>query len=371
METQIILVEEDAYLKLPSLLKKYNITKLFLVQGKSKKFHEFHQLFHSLPLDIHYFSQFSSNPTTEEVAEGISFFQKGNYDGILAVGGGSALDVAKGIKGFDLVPQDFSKVTNPRNIPFFAMPTTAGTGSESTDFAVIYHNHVKLSLYHPDLLPHLVILEPRFLLTLPLYQKKATFLDALCQGIESYWSKSATQDSQALAKQGISLLLSQYDDYFHHSNQNNLENLQQVLKGANLCGQAIQKTKTTAPHAMSYGLSTFCHIPHGHAVALCLPVVWQFMLEQQDDESLQNTLSDFHDFFVLPAKKDRQELKGLQGFQCLLEELDLDDLTKPSEELFQTLCDSVNLERLSNHPISFSSEQLKRFYVQIFQDVNS
>lgn len=366
--TQRIFTEKDAYLKLPSLLTECNITKLLIVSGKSEKFPEFQQLLQALPLPYDSFSQFSSNPTTEEVEEGIALFQKGNYNGILAVGGGSALDVAKGIKAFCQckAPYDFVTVTTPSEIPFIAIPTTAGTGSESTDFAVIYENHVKLSLYHPELLPHMVILEPEFLLTLPLYQKKSTFLDALCQGIESYWSKSATRDSQALAKQGISLLLTHYQGYFQNSTEGNLEAMTGVLMGANFCGQAIQKTKTTAPHAMSYGLTSFCHIPHGYAVALCLPVVWQFMLAQKEEIPLQETLSALEDFFLLPSKKEE---KGIDAFRSIMAELTLPDLSKPSEEVLQILCDSVNVERLSNHPISFSSEILKGFYVEIFEGV--
>ena len=86
------------------------------------------------------------------------------------------------------------------DIPFLAMPTTAGTGSEATRYAVIYYDGKKQSVTHDSVVPDVAILEPKVLKTLPLYQKKCTMMDALCQGIESWWSMNSTDESKAREK---------------------------------------------------------------------------------------------------------------------------------------------------------------------------
>ena len=110
--------------------------------------------------------------------------------------------------------QDFSD----SGIPLVAIPTTAGTGSESTRFAVIYHQGVKQSVTHPSIIPNYAILEPAVLSSLPVYQKKCTVLDALCQGIESWWSINSTPQSHKLSCEAVRTLVDNIEPYiFEHS----------------------------------------------------------------------------------------------------------------------------------------------------------
>ena len=257
--------------------------------------------------NIHTFSNFNPNPKYEEVLEGIEILKKYNCEIIIAIGGGSAIDVAKTIKAFsnlDSKKNYLEQKIMDNNITLVAIPTTAGTGSESTHFAVIYYKNKKYSVADNSLLPNYVLLEPKFLETLPLYQKKSTMLDALCQGIESYWSVNSNDESKEYAKKAIKLILENYKKYINGDKSV----YKKILKAANYSGKAINISKTTAPHAMSYKITSLYHISHGHAVAVCLPHVWEYMinnLELTIDNRGKDYLEDiFCNLDNIKAKRD-------------------------------------------------------------------
>ena len=128
------------------------------------------------------FSNFTPNPKLNEAKQGLEYFINGKFDSIIAIGGGSSMDVAKYVK---LQTQS----------PLIAIPTTAGSGSESTKYAVLYDDGEKQSITSDDMIPEFVVFESKFLESLPEYQKKCTVLDALCHSIESFWSINSTIES--------------------------------------------------------------------------------------------------------------------------------------------------------------------------------
>jgi len=140
------------------------------------------------------------NPKYDSVLKGLKLFEDNHCDMLISVGGGSPMDVAKSIKAFVGMDQQTPCVNQaivPNAIPHLAIPTTAGTGSEATHFAVIYYEGKKYSVSDMSLTPDYVVLDAELLSGLPLYQRKATMLDALCHAIESYWSVKATKTSHA------------------------------------------------------------------------------------------------------------------------------------------------------------------------------
>ncbi|MFI3249337.1 MAG: phosphonoacetaldehyde reductase [Eubacteriales bacterium] len=365
ISSQIVIDRPKGYEKIEDFLQKRKVKNLLVVTGKSSKFDEFEDFLSNLKCHTHYFHGFSSNPTTEEVKLGIEFFHEQQCDGILAVGGGSAMDVGKSIKLFFAEKRPLKFDMNPNyvgKIPLICVPTTAGTGSEATDFVVVYHNKVKLSLVHPDILPDFVVLEPEFLKSLPLYQKKSAMMDALCQGIESFWSISATQESKSLVREGIPLILNHYQEYL----ENGEEGRKNLLYGSHLMGKAIKITKTTAPHAMSYGITSRFSLPHGHAVSLCLVEVWEDLLQaettrhEQGLPYLKETLSELSSIFGVETNE-----KGVEIFEKLRLELGLDFSETATNEDICKLCQTVNVERLSNHPVQLSEKKLEKLYRKI------
>ncbi|MDD3382095.1 MAG: iron-containing alcohol dehydrogenase [Bacilli bacterium] len=311
------------------------------------------------------FSNYSPNPKYEEIIEGLDVFKKYNCDSIVAIGGGSCIDVAKGIKIFspmknsDYINQVFDYV----ELPLLAVPTTAGTGTESTRYSVIYYNKEKQSLTHDSILPNACILNSDFLIDLPVYQKKSTLLDAFCQAVESYWSVNSNEESKVYAKEAIELFLNNYKEYI----KNNHCTYPSVMLLSNLAGRAINITQTTAPHAMSYKLTTLYNIAHGHAVSLGLPKVLEYIINNIDKIQdirgkvyLANSLDELVNIFKV---KDKLDL--IKAIEIIINEFNL-ETPKATKEEIEILASSVDVNRLKNNPVILSKEVLKEMYQSIF-----
>ncbi|NLL63312.1 MAG: phosphonoacetaldehyde reductase [Ruminococcaceae bacterium] len=299
------------------------------------------------------FNSFTPNPKYEDILTGVKLLNETNCDCIVAVGGGSSIDTAKAIKyfsGIDNADNDSnSSIDNVNDdLPIMAIPTTSGTGSEATHFAAIYKNGEKYSLADERLLPEYVVLQADMLKTLPLYQKKCTMLDALCQAIESWWSRGATKESIQYSREAVKLILNNMEGYLNNEEFGN----KKMLLASNLAGKAINITTTTAPHAMSYKLTTLYGLSHGHAVALCLPKVWKKMKNFSD---IASTLG-------------YQNYKEAVAFlEELLQKLEIFPPENVTEEELEILTNSVNAERLSNNPVLFDKETIKNLYKEILE----
>ena len=271
---------------LSELLKGIGVGKLFLVTDSSYPFLSIRATIEALEVpEKVMFSDFTPNPLFEQVCRGIELYRSSGCGAILAVGGGSAIDVAKCIK-LAVIAEEGAKALVPplvlqrlavdgSGIPFIAIPTTAGTGSESTHNAVMYYEGAKQTVTNDAVLPDYAILEPSVLQTLPLYQKKCTMMDALCQGIESWWSVNSTDESRGYSRKAVELIMRNWKDYIF---DNDPAAGSQVMVAANYGGRAINLAQTTAAHAMSYKITSMYGLPHGHAVAVCLPEIWEYML---------------------------------------------------------------------------------------------
>lgn len=295
------------------------------------------------------FSDFASNPLEESVLKGVDLFTKEGCDTLVAVGGGSSIDVAKCIKLYAKAPET----------KLIAIPTTAGTGSESTRFAVIYAQGKKQSITDDCIVPDFAILEPSVLESLPLYQKKCTMMDALCQGLESWWSVNSTDASRTISRRAVQMILSNWCEYLASGGTHLSGGV--AMEAANLAGQAICITQTTAPHAFSYKLTSMYGLPHGHAVAICLPEIWDFMLANIEKCSDPRGAQYLQGVF-----EEISQLITPEGFRALLAEL---KLTAPSaaEGDIAILAASVNPIRLANNPVPISQQEAGEIYSKILK----
>lgn len=293
------------------------------------------------------FSDFASNPLEESVLKGVDLFTKEACDTLVAVGGGSSIDVAKCIKLYAKAPET----------KLIAIPTTAGTGSESTRFAVIYAQGKKQSITDDCIVPDFAILEPSVLESLPLYQKKCTMMDALCQGLESWWSVNSTDASRTISRRAVQMILSNWCEYLASGGTHLSGGV--AMEAANLAGQAICITQTTAPHAFSYKLTSMYGLPHGHAVAICLPEIWDFMLANIEKCSDPRGAQYLQGVF-----EEISQLITPEGFRALLAKL---ELTAPSaaEGDIAILAASVNPIRLANNPVPISQQEAGEIYSRI------
>lgn len=341
------------------LLKDYK--KVFVVQGFPIDRYSIGNAFNAIPHVA--FSGFTPNPVYEEVCAGVNLFRSEGCDAIVAIGGGSAIDVAKCIKLFSGMDERINFLEQEQadtHIPLIAIPTTAGTGSESTRHAVVYYQGRKQSISHPSLVPNAAVLIPELLKGLPLYQKKCTMMDALCQAIESWWSVNSTEESKAYSKKAITKIKENWKEYIEN---NTPDSATQIMEAANWAGQAINITATTAAHAMSYKITSLYGLPHGHAVAVCMPEVWDYMLEHPD-----MCLDRRGKGYFLKVMEDIGEIVDLRWFCELKERLDLSDpvaMDRGAE--LDILVSSVNATRLKNNPVALSADVLRTMYERILK----
>lgn len=344
--------------------------KVMLVCDGSYDFLSIKPSIEALGQQIVRFSQFTSNPLYEDVCKGVEMFRREQCDAIIAVGGGSAIDVAKCIKLFCKMPQGSLYLKEPfadTGVPLVAIPTTAGTGSESTRFAVIYYNGQKQSIAHNSLIPNTAILESGVLETLPLYQKKCTMMDALCQGIESWWSVNSTPYSRQLSQLAVENIIKWWREYLF---DNTPAAASHIMVAANCAGQAINITQTTAPHAFSYKLTSLYGLPHGHAVALSLPHIWRYMLANMGECIDCRGEAYLADIFGSIAKSmgANTPQQAISTFEDIMQKLELERpiSQQPAADL-QTLSTSVNPIRLRNNPVELSQDAIRSIYSKIIQ----
>ena len=330
--------------KIKKLLELINSKKPFIVVDRFiLNTPQFKSLIKSLKKNFFAYCGFSSNPKYEEMLNGLRLFKENNCDSIISIGGGSCIDVAKTIKLSYLADLDsdtptFLQPYKLNTIRHICVPTTSGTGSESTRHAVIYLDGVKQSICNSVILPEYVILDSNLIVSVPDYQKKATCLDAFSQCIESNWSKKGTKVSRKYARKGYKLFLDCYKGYLN----NNLEDIKKMQQVANLSGKAINISETTAGHALSYNITKMFNIPHGHAVAMCLNAIFnnvELKRYQEVKENFQRVLKDMDIALTVSSNNPKKDIKELTN--------------------------SVNLIRLANFPKKLSKTKIKKIYSDI------
>lgn len=353
---------------LPDIIKKIGAMKIILVVDSSFSFLNIKKDIEGLSVPYVIFDQFTPNPLYEDVCKGVDTFNAEVCDTILAVGGGSSIDLAKCIKLYckmDRSQNYLQQEYKDSGVTLIAIPTTAGTGSESTRYAVIYYDGKKQSVTHDSIVPNFAILEPSVLKTLPLYQKKCTILDALCQGIESFWSINSTDESKEYSKAAISGIIANWKEYIFNNSD---EAAKAIMIASNYAGKAICTTQTTAAHAFSYKITSLYKLPHGHAVAVCLPVIWNYMIEHMDRCIDKRGVDYLSDIFNQIAEKMgvATPQEAIDYFTTMMRRMDIKQPKgRDINYELNILSKSVNQIRLKNNPVCFNSEVIKSLYYQI------
>jgi len=368
MNHQLIFVNQE-YTGLQEYLQQSDCHRILLVHGHSLRNLAIGKFFMAvvprMGIEIVEYTDFHSNPCIESAVRGAKLCRDKNCDMIVGCGGGSALDVAKCIRLFceaDMDRPEFWKNLPTGKLPLLAIPTTAGTGSEATHFAVVYYKGDKLSIGEMNNIPSVTIIDPDVLCSLPLYQKRSTMLDALCHAIESYWSIHATLESQFYAREALRIINNNYQEYLRE--QSSLQCRLDMMMAAHLAGKAINISKTTAGHAMCYKLTSLYGVPHGEAAMLCLTRLWSLMLRMPTGETLQQAFQEIsHAMGCVSANEVVKRLVKLLhawGMDVPLEK----SVGKVSLQA-QMLATSVNSERLQNHPVPLDEDDFYYVYQQI------
>ncbi len=264
-------------------------------------------------LEFTVFDGVMPDPEFEQVQAGEALLRKEHCDAVLAVGGGSVLDAAKMIALLHRNPGDLAffdgiqKAKNP-GLPVFAVPTTAGTGSETTPASVITDSktHRKVAVADGKLVPHFVALDAELTRTMPAHITAATGMDALTHAVESYLSKAATATTREMAAGATRAILEHLPRAWRDGDD--MESREAMLTAAFHAGVAFGRTSVGYAHAVAHQLGRVCGTPHGEANAMVLPEVLraygecvhgplaalarQTGLEAQDDSAAANALID-------------------------------------------------------------------------------
>ncbi|MDC3040041.1 iron-containing alcohol dehydrogenase [Candidatus Pelagibacter sp.] len=236
-------------------------------------------------INVELFSNVVGNPTGTNVNEGVESFRKNNCDGVICFGGGSGLDVGKSIAfmsgqslpiwEFEDVGDNWTKANLEKIAPIIAVPTTAGTGSETGRAAVILNEEtgVKKIIFHPKFLPSIVILDPVLTVGLPPKITAATGMDALAHNLEAYCAPGYHPMADGIALEGIKLI----DKWLLEAvnNGSNLEARMNMLTAASMGATAFQKG-LGAIHSLSHPVNALNNVHHGLSNAIFMPYVLTF-----------------------------------------------------------------------------------------------
>ena len=237
----------------------------------------------NIPVEL--YSNVVGNPTGTNVNEGVAFYKKNNCDGVIAFGGGSGLDVGKAIAfmsgqtlpiwDFEDVGDNWTRANSETIAPIIAVPTTAGTGSETGRASVILNEDtgVKNIIFHPKFLPSIVILDPLLTLGLPAKITAATGMDALAHNLEAYCAPGFHPMADGIALEGMRLINKWLLEAVN--NGSNVEARMNMLTAASMGSTAFQKG-LGAIHSLSHPVNALNNVHHGLSNAIFMPYVLTF-----------------------------------------------------------------------------------------------
>jgi alcohol dehydrogenase class IV len=325
------------------------------------------------------------------------------YDCIVAVGGGATIDAAKliALRASNSRPIDqlIKDGFSPNEIPLVAVPTTAGSGSEATHFAVLFVDQKKYSLAHSSLRPRWAVVDPSLTHSVPQRVAAAAGLDALCQSIESLWSRNADSESVAFAGEALRLVA---DNLYAAVKNRDPGSQARLSLGSHLAGQAINRSFTTVCHALSYALTSKYGITHGLAAAATMPAAVLFHGAGLPSGRVEARSSRLHHAAVSVNKSNFEKssdpgasddgdhciARCLQSLRRVFECNDLGSVAARLVQLIRSIggaasiselqlpddyqapahAESVDYHRLQNNPRTLSQEEIVRLLLTKFDD---
>ena len=316
---------------------------------------------------LNIFSNFSGNPIGENVEEGVKKFKINDCDGVIAIGGGSALDVGKAIAfmslqsrpiwDFEDIGDNWKKAIDTNIPPIIAIPTTAGTGSETGRASAIINksNGIKKIIFHPKILPSIVILDPLLTIELPPNLTAATGMDALAHNLEAFCAPNFHPMADGIALEGIRLIKSSLYKAFKEGK--NIEARQNLLTASSMGSTAFQKG-LGAIHSLSHPINAQFDIHHGLSNAIFMPYVLTF-----NRDSIEKKIVSICDYLDLE--------KDFESFLSWI--LDLRKKLNIPNKLSDVVdCTNLDLDKLSlmafedpstsGNPKKISQKDLREMY---------
>lgn len=281
-----LLQGENSLEKLPDLVKSLDLNMLLVITDEGiHKLGLMDKLLEGLQeqnIAFVVYSKTVPNPTFTNIEEALELYNANNCDGIIAFGGGSPMDCAKAVAARIARPDkslgDLKGLFKVRKemAPFFAIPTTAGTGSEGTIAAVVSNSetHEKFAIMDPVLVPHYAVLDPVLTINLPPHITSTTGMDALTHAVEAYIGKSNTEETRKYAREAVILIFKYLERAYVEGTD--MKARTEMQRASYLAGLAFTRAYVGYVHAIAHTLGGFYQVPHGFANAIILPHVLRF-----------------------------------------------------------------------------------------------
>ncbi|MAV82887.1 MAG: hypothetical protein CMI90_05450 [Pelagibacteraceae bacterium] len=267
--------------------------------GKKRFYHNYMYSKFSLDRKLSVEITVDDYPDSDKLIKLINSLSHSNFDKIFAIGGGSVIDIAKVLSVFlpianqrkikNLQEEDLD-LFKEKKIHLTAVPTTSGTGAEATQFATIW-DHINLKKYsidHPSLLPEEFLLDSNFLNTLSYENFLYPVLDCVSHTLESIWNSNRNASSLILSEKSLKIISNEIGKLSKH-NYKDID-FSKILLASNLAGQAINTTRTSIAHAISYEYTIKQGVPHGLACSFTIPKIHYFILKEVNDAIYKNFL---------------------------------------------------------------------------------
>ncbi len=323
----------------------------------------------TLQCDYVVFSDVKPNPTADNLSTGITFFNKNNCDGVIAIGGGSVLDVAKslalmakqslGLWDLEDVGDNYLRADSKKIAPCIAIPTTAGTGSEVGRAALIIDTEQKRKrfIFHPNMLPNHVVLDPLLTLGLPPKLTAATGMDALAHNLEALCVDSYHPMADGIAMEGLRLIKNNLP--LAVKNGNNVAARENMLVAASMGATAFQKG-LGAVHSLSHPIGAHYDAHHGLLNAIFMPYILQF-----NRKHIEKKMTRLASYLNLPNPSFESVLSWLLALRDELEiPHTLTDLNIQSEDISLLAEEALKDPSTPSNPRQLNQAHLEKLIIQ-------
>ena len=328
-----LLEGENSLSKLPKLIKSQNIESVLIVTDKGITEIGLMDLFlkelQREGVSFIVYDKTVPNPTIVNIEEAYAIYKENKCQGIVAFGGGSPMDCAKGVgarvaRPAKTIPEMKGVLKVIKKLPpLFAVPTTAGTGSEATLAAVVSNSdtHEKYAIMDPSLIPHYAVLDPLLTVKLPPHITAATGIDALTHAVEAYIGKSNTQETIQCSREAVKLIFENLSEAY--INGENITARANMQRAAYLAGIAFTRAYVGNVHAIAHTLGGFYSVPHGLANAVILPYVLEYY-----GESVHRPLAELADLIGIAETSDPDSEKAKKFIEAIKQLNDNMDIPK-------------------------------------------
>lgn len=355
-----VLLDEDCVRKNAAIFKEFG-KKALLVTGKHSakangSLQDVTDVLTAQGIAYVVFDKVEANPSIANVREGAAFAKENQVDFVIGIGGGSPMDASKAIAL--LACQDLSDdtlFTGPFTqdiLPLVLLPTTAGTGSEVTQYSILTNDRAqsKTSIANPLIFPKVALIDAKYTEALPLRTTINTAIDALSHSIEGTLSKKTNVLVDALAKESIRLIALHFQDLL--GGQLDAKARADLIYASTLGGIVIAQTGTTAVHCMGYSLTYFHHIDHGRANGLLLPAFLAFLAKRQPE--------------VIRSILDIMGMESTAAFRDVIDRLlgEKESITKEEFQKFSGI--AIKAKNIPGCLVVPTQEDLYQMYVESF-----